>query len=210
MVIIMDKQAREARESVKKMSFPDKVKHFWYYNKVATIVIAVVVLTIAYSIYQGVTAEKYDLEIAYYGERSFTEEQIDAFKQYLSNFIEDIDGNGEKNVNFVVVTYAQGQSSGEYNMAIQQKFMAELSAGAYSAYIVSPRYFEVLSPESGNEVTESTFELNDSKALTEMLGESENEHWCTRALFEKEKKNEKSNLLYKNAKLAEKALLENK
>lgn len=206
----MDKQAREARESVKKMSFPDKVKHFWYYNKVATIIISFLVIAIAYSIYQGVTAEKFDLEIAYYGERIFTEEQIDAFKQYLSNVIEDIDGNGEKNVNFVVMSYVQGQSSGEYDMAVQQKFMAELTAGSYSAYIVSPKYFEILNPESGYEVTESTFELSDSEVLTEILGESENEHWCTRTLYEKEKKNEKSNLLYKNAKLAEKALLENK
>ena len=204
----MDKQEREARETVKNMSFLDRVKHFWYYDKVKLFVVIAVIAVVAYTIYQWVTAEKYDLEVAYYGEREFTEEQIESFKQYLSENIEDINGDGEKNVQFIAVTYSQQQTPDEYGVAVNQKFVLELSAGTAFAYIVSPEFYEVLNTESGENVAESVLELKDSKVYGEILGDTEDERWFTKSLYAKEQGKEEKELLHNNALLAEKALRE--
>ena len=204
----MDKQAREAREAVKSMSFLDRLKHFWYYNKLKVIVITTLIAVVSYTIFQLVTAEKYDLEVAYYGERGFTEEQIESFKQYLSENIEDINGDGKKNVQFTVVTYTQQQTINEYGMAINQKFMMELSAGTAYAYIVSPDFYGALNSESWEEIADSVLELKDSKAYGEILGETEDERWITKSVYEKEQGKEENKLLHNNALLAENALRE--
>ena len=204
----MDKQEREARETVKNMSFLDRVKHFWYYDKVKLFVVIAVIAVVAYTIYQWVTAEKYDLEVAYYGEREFTEEQIESFKQYLSENIEDINGDGEKNVQFIAVTYSQQQTPDEYGVAVNQKFVLELSAGTAFAYIVSPEFYEVLNTESGENVVDSVLELKDSKVYGEILGDTEDERWFTKSLYAKEQGKEEKELLHNNALLAEKALRE--
>ncbi len=204
----MDKQAREAREAVKSMSFLDRLKHFWYYNKLKVIVITTLIAVVSYTIFQLVTAEKYDLEVAYYGERGFTEEQIESFKQYLSENIEDINGDGKKNVQFTVVTYTQQQTINEYGMAINQKFMMELSAGTAYAYIVSPDFYGALNSESWEGIADSVLELKDSKAYGEILGETEDERWITKSVYEKEQGKEENKLLHNNALLAENALRE--
>lgn len=204
----MDKQAREAREAVKSMSFLDRLKHFWYYNKLKVIVIITLIAVVSYTIFQLVTAEKYDLEVAYYGERGFTEEQIESFKQYLSENIEDINGDGKKNVQFTVVTYTQQQTINEYGMAINQKFMMELSAGTAYAYIVSPDFYGALNSESWEGIADSVLELKDSKAYGEILGETEDERWITKSVYEKEQGKEENKLLHNNALLAENALRE--
>ena len=204
----MDKQEREARETVKNMSFLDRVKHFWYYDKVKLFVVIAVIAVVAYTIYQWVTAEKYDLEVAYYGEREFTEEQIESFEQYLSENIEDINGDGERNVKFTVVTYTQQQTINEYGMAINQKFLMELSAGTACAYIVSPDFYGALNSESWEEIADSVLELKDSKAYGEILGETEDERWITKSVYEKEQGKEENELLHNNALLAEKVLRE--
>ena len=204
----MDKQAREAREAVKSMSFLDRLKHFWYYNKLKVIVITTLIAVVSYTIFQLVTAEKYDLEVAYYGERGFTEEQIESFKQYLSENIEDINGDGKKNVHFTVVTYTQQQTINEYGMAINQKFLIELSEGTAYAYIVSPDFYGALNSESWEEIADSVLELKDSKAYGEILGETEDERWITKSVYEKEQGKEENKLLHNNALLAENALRE--
>lgn len=204
----MDKQAREAREAVKSMSFLDRLKHFWYYNKLKVIVIITLIAVVSYTIFQLVTVEKYDLEVAYYGEREFTEEQIESFKQYLGENIEDINGDGKKNVQFTVVTYTQQQTINEYGMAINQKFMMELSAGTAYAYIVSPDFYGALNSESWEGIADSVLELKDSKAYGEILGETEDERWITKSVYEKEQGKEENKLLHNNALLAENALRE--
>lgn len=204
----MDKQTREARESVKEMDFKGKLKHFWYYYKIHTIATVVGLSLIIGTIYSAVTAVKYDLEIVYYGNRNFTEEQVNEVKSYLSGVIKDIDNNGEVNVNFIVNTSKVGEGS-QYEMAMRQKFQVELSAAAYSSYIVAEGYYKAL---SSNEVMESSLPIEDSEKLSSILGtsDSDKEYWCTRSVYETEKGNKKKLLLHDNAQLAYEALASNK
>ena len=70
--------------------------YFWMYYKWHTIAIVSVVAMIAFTVYQKVTAPKYDLTMTYCGSLVFAEQTVNEITGDLSQFIEDIDGNGEK------------------------------------------------------------------------------------------------------------------
>ena len=195
----MDKQAREAREMVKSLSFKDKVKHFWEYYKWHTIVSIIVVIMIGTTIYQVATTEKYDLEIAYYGKVAITEEQTAQLSQYLSQYIEDVDGDGEKKVN-ILSTVIDMEEPSEYQMAVSQKFMAELAAGVHGAYIFDEWFYNYAGPESDLGAVEEAFDLRESQTGKEMLGLGEEPlYWCTKALYEKDKDKEDKIAIHNNA-----------
>lgn len=204
----MDRQAREARDMAKNLPPRERIKHFWDYYKIHTIVAVIVLILIGTTIYQAVTRVKYDLEMTYYGNSTaFTEEQAEILKEYIAQYIEDIDGNGEKNVDIVFVSSEMAEGNPEYQMAISQKFMAELSAGVSAGYIFDQEYYDYAGPESDMGAMESAFNMCDNAELKEKLGlGDEPVYWCTRALYERETKSEKSAALHENAQLAEKAI----
>lgn len=200
----MDKQAKEARDMVKGMSFKQKIKHFWDYYKIHTIVVIVVAAFIGGTIYQAVTREKFDMEIYYYGSVALDDEKITEFEEYLSQFIEDTDGDGEKKIN--IVTVETGNPDPQYQMAISQKFAAELSAGACSAYIFDDSFYEY-ALDSGEDIFESKLNLSENHEASEILGIPDVPlYWCTRTIYEREAKKEEAVLMYDNAKRIEESL----
>ena len=114
----MDKQAQEAKEMVKNLPFKDKVKHFWYYYKIHTIVAAFVLILIGVTVYQAVTQEKYDLEIDYYGQQYISQEQQKEIEDTLAQYIDDVDGDGQKKVHLIVNS---ALTDGEYAMYANTK-----------------------------------------------------------------------------------------
>ena len=76
----MDKQAKEAKELVKQMTFTQRIKHFWDYYKIHTIVTLVVLMLIGVTVYQVVSNKEYDLPIEFFGEKMITDEQAAALE----------------------------------------------------------------------------------------------------------------------------------
>lgn len=200
----MDKQTREAREMVKNLSFKDKVKHFWEYYRIHTIVVLVAAILIGVTVYQVATREKYDLSVAYYGAYPITAEQELAVEEYLSSMVDDIDGNGEKKVDFVPVVSDMNSDNGEYQMALAQKFMAEMAAAVHNAYIFDEEYLNYAGPESDMGVMESAVDLRESEDLAKILEiNDEALYWCRCAIYEKNKNKEDKIKQYENIKRIE-------
>ena len=178
----MDKQAREAREMAKQMPFGDRVRHFWDYHKWHVFAAVIALVFIVTTMVQVMNRVEYDIEIAYYGGMYFTEEQSQKLKEYLSQYIEDVDGNGEINVNITVATAEAPGMNGaqltEYQAAIGQKFMAEMAARTYDAYIFD---------ESDEYIPFSTtplfFASNSAKVKLKSLPTSEKAEYLTIPIF---------------------------
>ncbi len=95
--------------------------YFWDYYKWHTIAIAAVVIAIAATVVQYVTRDKYDMIATYSGYKIYSEEETDRLQSALSQYTEDIDGNGEKSVFFQGLTFMGTQGAEEYDYAIQSK-----------------------------------------------------------------------------------------
>lgn len=202
----MDKQAQEAKEMVKNLPFKDKVKHFWYYYKIHTIVAVFVLILIGVTVYQAVTQEKYDLEIDYYGQQYISEEQQKEIEDTLAQYIDDVDGDGQKKVHLIVNSALNDE---EYAMYANTKFTAELSAAAYSAYILDESKYKMIADDEDDSGDDSisAFDMRDSEKCNDIfkLGD-EPVYWCTIKPRDTKKAKKQQLDSYNNAVLLQNAL----
>lgn len=201
----MDKQAREAKEMVKNMSVKEKLAHFWNYYKIHTIVTLVVLALIGVTVYQVVTKEEYDLEIEFYGTRMISEEQAAALEDYLKEYVDDIDGDGEKTVKIIRTgSMAEMGAAGYGNM----KFTAELAAGQYTTYILNEEMYDSFSKNDDGMFIKS-FDIRENPKCVDLLGmsdEDEPTYWCMVQFPDSMKDEPESKLKMQNAENAFNAL----
>lgn len=202
----MDKQAREAKEMVKNMTIKEKFAHFWNYYKIHTIVTLVVLGLIGVTVYQFVTTEEYDLEIEFYGTRMVSEEQAAALEDYLKDYVDDMDGDGEKTVKLIRTgSLSEMGAAGYGNM----KFTAELAAGQYAIYILNEEMYD-LYMKNDEEMFIQSFDIRENPKCAELLGMSEADeptYWCMVRLPDSIKDKPESKLKMQNAENATKAIL---
>lgn len=199
----MDKDIQNARESVKNMNFKEKLKYFWDYYKIHTIVTIVVIAMIIGTVISIATRERYDLEIVYFGSRTFDEGYITSLEEDLESRLKDADGNGEVNVNFIINTVDTSEDS-QYLMAMEQKMNVDLAAATYHSYIVDEYFFEILNQD---DVLEAYFDIANSTITYDIFKPDKKrpkEYWCTRALYESEinRNDEKNMIMHENAQIA--------
>ncbi len=203
----MDNQARKAKEMAKELPFKKKIEHFWEYYKIHTLVTIAAIIVIVSSVYVTITREKYDLELTYYGDNLFGEEEAEKLEEYFERYIDDINGDGEKNVNLSIVLVDRDDGTGEYSLAVDQKLLAELIAGVSPAYLFDSVYYEKSGPESKDTVMESGIDLRDNEELCEILNlGDEPVYWCTRALYDREQNDKDAVSAYNSAKKIEQSL----
>ena len=204
----MDKQAQEAKKLVKDMSFSEKISHFWYYYKFHTIAVLVIALLIGVTVHQALTKEKYDLKIAYYGSVAFSDEQAEALRVYLPDYIEDIDENGEKTVSVSIQSVGSEAVDQSYRMAVMQKLWAEIAAGVNSIYILDEEFYNQLASDEENlKIMQSVINVQDSPKLKELLKWGDKPlYWCTTAKSSDSSQLTGNDDAHKNAELAENAI----
>lgn len=100
--------------------------YFWMYYKWHTIGIVFVVCAVAFTIAQCLNRPKYDLAMTYAGHHMFTDEQVAQIVSDMGEVIDDIDGDGNRNVDFQRYVFSDTPGSEEYDNAMQTKLNMEL------------------------------------------------------------------------------------
>lgn len=95
--------------------------YVWYYYKWHIIITVIAVIVAAVTMVQCATRTKYDMNVIYAGHKSYSEEEINRLQELVSEYITDIDENGEKNVMFLPLMFSDNPGSEEYDYAIQMK-----------------------------------------------------------------------------------------
>lgn len=195
---------------VKNMPLKEKIAHIWLYDKWWIISITVVLLLIFGTVYEVMTRPTYDLEIGFYSEKYFSDETIAAMEEAIAPYVSDADGDGEKTVKIYNVSLSAmgGQNSGEAAMAIQTKFMAELSTGAYPVFFFDDYFYEMMEGENYRDTMESMRSLRDLPQFDAILSQNGDAavYWGTRALYESEKDKKERVLEHERAAALEQAV----
>lgn len=183
----MDKQAKEAKEMVKQMTIKQRLGHFWDYYKIHTIVTLAVLALIGVTAYQALSVKDYDLPIEYFGKIAVSEEQTTNLENYLKDYVDDIDGDGEVTVH-VTRTGSLNDMGAQGYASI--KFTAELAAGQYQIFILDEELYKSLSSgESGeNGMLIESFDMRENAKCAEILGitaDDEPTYWCLVKMPEK-------------------------
>lgn len=99
--------------------------YFWYYYKWRVILIAFAILCVVFTVAQCAMREKYDLTVTYAGHMMYSEEEVNRLTAGISEYIDDVDGNGEKSVFFQQLNFMDTMGSEEYDYASQSKLDLE-------------------------------------------------------------------------------------
>lgn len=107
--------------TIPKRFTPEWWEYFWMYYKVHTIAIALVILAVAFTVYQVCTQPKYDLNIAYVNNLFLDENTQGELLEEICGQIEDLDENGEKSVYVESLVFSEDSVEAEYNTAVITK-----------------------------------------------------------------------------------------
>ena len=99
--------------------------YFWEYYKVHTIVAAFIIIAVVTTAVQCAGREKYDLNVTYGGKLSFDTELTPKLEEEFEKYIDDVDGNGEKNVFFQAMTISGLQGYEQNDYALETKLQLE-------------------------------------------------------------------------------------
>lgn len=99
--------------------------YFWMYYKWHTIGIVFVVCSVAFTVGQCFMRPKVDLSVTYAGHHMFADEQSAKISYDMGEVIDDIDGDGRKNVDFQHYTFMDKPGTEEYDHAMQTKLNME-------------------------------------------------------------------------------------
>ncbi len=197
----MDNESRRAKQMVKELPFKEKVRHYWGYYKKPAIITIISIVIIAWSAVQCINSPVYDMNIAMYTVRAYEEERIDKFGEILKEQIDEINGNGSKDV--YIFTYPADIRKDilePEDHAVYTKITLELSAADYQTYILDQPYmdyFERVYPE----VIQNTVNLKNIPEIKEVLGihESENLYLVTMVMYDRSTENKEKVAEHKNA-----------
>lgn len=92
-----------------------------YYYKWHVIITLAAIVIAAVTIVQCATRTRYDMTVVYAGHKSYSEEEVARFQELASQYVTDIDENGECNVMLMPLMFVDNPGSEEYDYAIQTK-----------------------------------------------------------------------------------------
>lgn len=95
--------------------------YVWYYYKWHITITVLAIIIASVTMVQCATRTRYDMTVVYAGHMNYSDDEIIRLQELLSEHITDIDENGEKNVMFMPLMFADNPGSEEYDYAMQTK-----------------------------------------------------------------------------------------
>lgn len=132
--------------------------YYWMYYKWYTITAVAIVAFIVMIIYDCVTKEKYDLKITYYGSNAYLSEMWEELDATLEEYIEDIDGNGEKNILMIPLVMSDKSEDMQMSQAAYTQYTMSFTDTLSYLYIYDQAQLDILIDE---DIVNGTFLTTD-------------------------------------------------
>lgn len=108
----------------------EKLKNIWFHDKWYILGGLFAAVVIAVMVAQCATREKYDLKAVIFTYEIVAESNCEPIAEYLEQYCEDIDGDGEVNIQVINCSYNKGSNDMQYQNSMSQKLTAILAADA--------------------------------------------------------------------------------
>lgn len=149
-----------------------KFQNFWSYSKWVVLSAIAITVLIAVMVVQCATRPVYDLKVVYFTYTPVLDDQTTAISDYIAEYTEDVNGDGEVNIQVVNCSVSQESSNITMRNATLQKLQAMIVAEENALLFItdedSAAYFDGLSDEVGGFFEETEVKLGeDFYAATE-------------------------------------------
>ena len=130
----------------------EKCDNFWFHYKWYVVAIVATVAVLAVLIAQCATKTEYDLQVVYFTHSTALDAQTEVIADYLKKYSEDINGDGEINVQVVNVSFSNTTGDSQYKYTMLSKLQAMLTGDENAMlYITDSETYEYINglPQSG-------------------------------------------------------------
>ncbi len=191
-----------------KMPLSKWFENYWYYYKVHTIVIAVLLAVTGFLVYDTVTTKTPDAEISYFGGGYFSNTFAASLVETLTPYIDDVNHDKQKLLVFSPMAVGNKIES-EEDLATLQKAQLMMAVGESYLYFLDKHIFETyqaqgmfidISQYLGKSAPTYGFLVSDSKILRNLgVSEDMDVYVALRVLPKDNEKNKKSVAVHSNA-----------
>ena len=129
-------------------------EYFWDYYKWHTIAVVAIIIAVVTTIVQVSNQTKYDGSFVCAGNVAFPLEFEEKFVSHIKTAVDDLDGDGEKNVLLEQLTFSKDDTDAQYLAAMRTKFDLKLQTNESFAFIMDE---ELLTQSLTNDALEGCF-----------------------------------------------------
>lgn len=112
-------------------------EYFWDYYKVHTIITVIVLVAVIYTVNHYVTAPEYDFNVAYSAESNIPQGEEELFRQKLSQFVTDSDGDGKDGVAIIQNSFISGIEDPQMERMMITRMQLEMTDEDTIVYLLS-------------------------------------------------------------------------
>ncbi len=112
-------------------------EYFWDYYRIHTIVTLVILVAVIYTVNHYVTAPEYEFNIAYFAESNIPQGEEELFRQKLSQFVTDSDGDGKDGVAIIQNSFVSGVLDIQMEQTMITRMQLEMTDEDTIVYILS-------------------------------------------------------------------------
>ena len=105
----------------------EKWDNFWFQDKWYVVAITAVTVVLAVLITQCATRTKYDMEVVYFTYTAALDEQTNAVAKYIAGYAEDVNGDGEINIQVVNCSFNGKSGDTQYRYTMMTKLQAMIA-----------------------------------------------------------------------------------
>lgn len=105
----------------------EKWDNFWFQYKWYVVAITAVTVVLAVLITQCATRTKYDMEVVYFTYTAVLDEQTNAVAKYIAGYAEDVNGDGEINIQVVNCSFNGKSGDTQYRYTMMTKLQAMIA-----------------------------------------------------------------------------------
>lgn len=144
--LIENEAPKDKEERKEPATLWDKLENFWYFYKWHTIIGGVVIIGIIISLFQLIGNQEPDAYMMFVGQNTLFAVEKEKVISVSKEYIDDVDGNGSKNLAFLEITVAVGdnipQTAFQTNADAAKRFSTEVTAGKSVIYLLEESYYE--------------------------------------------------------------------
>jgi len=137
------------------LTFSEKLKNIWYHDRFVIIILALLIVAISALCVQCATKTKYDATVVVFTYSITGDPNCQKMGEYIKPFCDDINGDGEVNVNVVncSINYSEGnpEANNDYNYTNRAKAQSLIATDPSALLFItdseSYKYLQSLSDE---------------------------------------------------------------
>ncbi len=140
LVGVSEEELKPTPKAQKPQTPRGKWENFWYHYKWTTIGVLFAVVVITVLVVQAATINRPDYQMVLVTEKAYLDQQLEPLEQALAQYGQDVDGDGEVEVQIINLYMGEKNSTEYYTNS--QALQAHLISGDLMLYVWEPAYYE--------------------------------------------------------------------